>query len=113
MKLVHVSFQVQYTDLVEEVLARQGLRAWARYGRVAGRDCDGRHEGSQAFPGNLTVIQAQVGMRGLAGFVVEPAQNAGTGLRVVRRVPLLRRMARSRNAVAAGELSLLVAEEEA
>lgn len=60
MKLVHVSFQVQYTDLVEEVLARQGLRAWARYGRVAGRDCDGRHEGSQAFPGNLTVIQAQV-----------------------------------------------------
>lgn len=60
MKLVHVSFQVQYTDLVEEILARQGLRAWARFGRVAGRDCDGRHEGSQAFPGNLTVIQAQV-----------------------------------------------------
>ncbi|MGD2113871.1 MAG: TolC family protein, partial [Acidobacteriota bacterium] len=60
MKLVHVSVQVQYTDPVEAILAGQGLRVWARYGRIAGRDCDGRHEGSQAFPGNLTVIQAQV-----------------------------------------------------
>lgn len=60
MKLVHVSVQVQYTDLVEAILTGEGLRLWSRYGRIAGRDRDGRHEGSQAFPGSLTVIQAQV-----------------------------------------------------
>ncbi|MDX1631340.1 MAG: hypothetical protein R3234_05745 [Thermoanaerobaculia bacterium] len=60
MKLLHLTFQVQYTEPVEEILGEQGLEAWARTGRIAGRDGDGRHEGSQAFPGSLTVIQAQV-----------------------------------------------------
>lgn len=60
MKLLHLSVQVQYTDLVEAILGGEGLRMWARYRRIGGRDADGRHEGSQAFPGSLTVIQAQL-----------------------------------------------------
>lgn len=60
IKLLHVTFQVQYTDHVEAILADCGLDRWARHHRVYGRDADGRHEGSQAFPGHVTAIQAQV-----------------------------------------------------
>jgi hypothetical protein len=60
MKLLHLTVHVQYTERVEAVLADCGLSRWARYQRVGGRDSEGRHEGSQAFPGRLTVIQAQL-----------------------------------------------------
>ncbi len=60
MKLLHLSVHVQYTERLEALLRENGLRVWTCYQRVAGRDSDGRHEGSQAFPGRLTVIQAQL-----------------------------------------------------
>ena len=60
MKLVHLSFQVQYADPVERLLERHRLKNWVRYGRIAGHDRDGRHDGSQAFPGNVTAVQVLV-----------------------------------------------------
>ena len=60
MKLVHVTVQVQYAEDVGEILRRHELRSWTRHDRIAGRDLDGRHDGSQAFPGNMALFQAQV-----------------------------------------------------
>ena len=60
MKLLHLSFPFQHTEAVETILCRRPLENDVVYPRVAGRNEEGRHDGSQAFPGNLTVIQLQV-----------------------------------------------------
>lgn len=60
MKLLQLSFHFEFTDNVEEILHRHGLRDFIRYPRVDGRDEDGMHDGSRVHPGNLTVIQAPV-----------------------------------------------------
>ena len=60
MKLVHITFQSQYVDTVERMLLDRGLVAWARHSRTAGRDMEGLHDQSQAFPGSVAVIQVQV-----------------------------------------------------
>lgn len=58
MKLVQITFQVQYTDQIGEILRAIEPARWVTHSRVAGRDSDGRHEGSQAFPGSLALAQA-------------------------------------------------------
>lgn len=60
MKLVHVTVQFQYAEAVEAILNRCGVERWVRVPRIHGRDRDGKHDGSQAFPGNVTLVQAQV-----------------------------------------------------
>lgn len=60
MKLLHVTFQVQYTDHVEAILEAHQLREYVRYPQIAGMDSDGKHTYSQAFPGHMTCIQAQI-----------------------------------------------------
>jgi hypothetical protein len=60
MKLVHIVVQVQYTEAVEAILVAREVAAWTRNLRVAGRDRDGRHEGSQAFPGQLAAFVARL-----------------------------------------------------
>ena len=71
MKLVHVTFQIQYVDAVEAILERRGLGSWVRSGRIGGRDRDGRHDGSQAFPGNVTVIRALIRDEEVEGLLEE------------------------------------------
>lgn len=60
MKLVHITFQFQYAEAIEAILARCHVTDMVRYPRVVGRDRDGRHEGSQAFPGHMAAIHAHV-----------------------------------------------------
>lgn len=60
MKLVQISVHFEYTDLIDRILDRHGVRDFVRYPMMEGRDRDGKHFGSQVFPGNFTVIQAQV-----------------------------------------------------
>jgi hypothetical protein len=60
MKFLHLTAQFQYAEALEELLAEHGVQDLVRYPQVAGWDSDGRHDGSQAFPGYVTVIQAQV-----------------------------------------------------
>lgn len=60
MKLLHITFQSQYIASLESLLLDHGLTAWARHSRAAGRDVEGLHDQSQAFPGSVAVIQVQV-----------------------------------------------------
>ena len=60
MKLLHISFHFEYTDIIESVLDRHEIGNYARYSMIEGKDRDGKHFGTQVFPGNVSVIQAQV-----------------------------------------------------
>ncbi|MGM0578056.1 MAG: PG0541 family transporter-associated protein [Myxococcota bacterium] len=60
MKLVQVTFQFQYAEAVEEILDARGVDRWVRIPMIHGRDRDGKHQGSQAFPGNVTLVEALV-----------------------------------------------------
>jgi hypothetical protein len=60
MKLLHLTFHFEYTDYIEAILDRHAVGAYARYPMVEGQDGDGKHFGTQVFPGNVTVVQAQI-----------------------------------------------------
>ncbi|MCK4342720.1 MAG: hypothetical protein KAY37_13465 [Phycisphaerae bacterium] len=60
MKLLHLSFHFEYAEIIEQILDRHEVSEYARYSMVEGKDRDGKHFGTQVFPGNVTVIQAQM-----------------------------------------------------
>jgi hypothetical protein len=60
VKLVQVRLHFEYTDVIEEILDRHGLQHWVRHPRIEGRDGEGKHTGSQAFPGSVSVVEIQV-----------------------------------------------------
>ncbi|EFI33626.1 hypothetical protein Dthio_PD0961 [Desulfonatronospira thiodismutans ASO3-1] len=60
MKLVHITFRFEYVDHVERILDDSGVEDYARYPMVEGKDQEGKHFGSQVFPGSVTVCQALV-----------------------------------------------------
>lgn len=60
MKLLHVTVQFQYAEMIEAILDRHEVESYVRYPTVYGRDCDGKHQGSKVFPGNFSVLQALV-----------------------------------------------------
>ncbi len=60
MKFVHITFHFEYTDNLEQILDRHEIENLVRYPMQEGRDRDGKHYGTQVYPGSTTVIQAQV-----------------------------------------------------
>ncbi len=60
MKLVHITVQFEFAEIVERILDRNGVATYARHSMVDGKDKDGKHMGSQVHPGNLTVFDAHV-----------------------------------------------------
>ena len=60
MRLLHLTFHFEYADAVEQILDRSGIIDFARYSMIEGKDCDGKHFGTQVHPGSVTVIHAQV-----------------------------------------------------
>lgn len=60
MKFIHISFHFEYAEDIEEILDGHDLENYVRYSMVEGRDEDGKHFGTKAFPGNVSVVQAQV-----------------------------------------------------
>ena len=60
MKFVHISVHFEYTAFVEATLDRHEVQDYVRYPMMEGKDQDGKHFGSQVFPGNVTVFQALV-----------------------------------------------------
>ena len=59
MKLLHITFQNQYTDTIAGILSRHELCEYTVHIRTEGHDRDGKHNGSKAFPGHLAVIHVQ------------------------------------------------------
>jgi O-acetylhomoserine/O-acetylserine sulfhydrylase-like pyridoxal-dependent enzyme len=60
MKLVQITVHFEFADAIAEILDRHEVVNYVRYPMMEGRDRDGRHYGSQVFPGNTTVVAAQV-----------------------------------------------------
>ena len=60
MKLLYLSFHFEYAEIIDAILDRHGLSDYVRYSMVEGKDRDGKHFGTQVFPGNVTVIQAHI-----------------------------------------------------
>lgn len=71
MRWLQLTFQSQYREPVEAILERHGLPHRVRHHRIAGRDRDGRHEGSQAFPGQVSLIEGRVPEEALDGLLEE------------------------------------------
>jgi hypothetical protein len=88
MKLVHITFQEQYTEAVEGILGHLEVASWVRHRRVDGRDLDGRHEGSQAFPGAVTVIEVRMRDE-VVGELLERLEAYRTAKRVHRHLEAL------------------------
>lgn len=59
-KLVMIHFHFEYTDAIEAILDRHGIADYVRYPMMEGKDRDGKHYGTQTFPGNVSVMHAQV-----------------------------------------------------
>jgi hypothetical protein len=60
MKLVALNFHFEYTSAIEAILDRHGVADYVRFPMMEGKDIDGKHYGSQVFPGNSSVVHAQV-----------------------------------------------------
>lgn len=60
MKMVHLSFHFQFVEEVERILDENEVEHYSRIAGVEGKDSSGKHEGSQVYPGNITMIFAQV-----------------------------------------------------
>ena len=60
MKLLHLTYHFEFSDQIEKILDAHDIRNYVRYARVAGKDRDGRHDGTKVFPGHSSVVQAQV-----------------------------------------------------
>jgi hypothetical protein len=60
MKLVQLTFQFQYIEIIEELFRRHRIENMAIHPMIEGWDLAGKHDGSQAFPGRLTMLQAEV-----------------------------------------------------
>lgn len=69
MKLVAVTFHFEYTDAVEAILDRHGIADYVRFPMIEGKDAEGKHFGSQVFPGNSSVVHAQVPEDALDAFL--------------------------------------------
>jgi hypothetical protein len=65
MKFLHLSFHFEFSDAIEQILERHEIRDFVRYPLIHGKDRDGKHDGSKVFPGNITVVQAQIPDDGL------------------------------------------------
>jgi hypothetical protein len=60
LKFVQISVHFEYGDAMEKLLDRLEIAHYVRYPMMEGRDRDGKHFGTQVFPGNFTIVQALV-----------------------------------------------------
>ncbi len=60
MKLLFISFHFEYSEEIEAILDQNQVQDFVRYPMLESKDIDGKHFGSQVFPGNSSVVQALV-----------------------------------------------------
>jgi hypothetical protein len=67
MKMMHLTFHFQFVEQIQRILDENEVENYSRIAMVEGKDSSGKHEGSQVYPGNITMIFAQVPDEGLRG----------------------------------------------
>ncbi len=60
MKLLHITFHFEYWENVEAILDKHEISDFVRIPMVEGKDRDGKQYGNQVYPGNSSIVQAQV-----------------------------------------------------
>lgn len=60
MKLLHMTFRFEFSEGVEKILDENEIKDYLRCPMMEGKDRDGKHYGSQVFPGNTSVFHAEV-----------------------------------------------------
>ena len=60
MKLVMVTYHFEFNEDVEKILDDCQVLDFVRYSMVEGKDRDGKHFGSKVYPGNSSVVFAQI-----------------------------------------------------
>jgi hypothetical protein len=60
MKLIQITVHFEYADDIQAMLDAQKVEHYVIYPMIEGKDINGKHEGTQVHPGNLTVFQAQL-----------------------------------------------------
>lgn len=60
MKFVHITYHFEYAEQIEAILDEHEIEDYTRYGMMEGKDQKGKHFGTQVYPGNVSVVQAQV-----------------------------------------------------
>ncbi|MFW5930409.1 MAG: PG0541 family transporter-associated protein [Desulfosalsimonas sp.] len=60
MKFMHITFHFEYAEEIEQILDRHEIENFVRYPMLEGKDLEGKHYGTQVFPGSTTVVQAQI-----------------------------------------------------
>ncbi|WP_027366896.1 PG0541 family transporter-associated protein [Desulfocurvibacter africanus] len=70
-KLVHIFHRFEFKEAVEAILDRHGIDSFVRLPMAEGRDKDGKHHGSQVFPGNMSLVQALVDEERIDGLLEE------------------------------------------
>lgn len=60
MKLVRVVVHFEYGEAVEEILDRHGVEHFVRFPFMEGKDAEGKHFGTQVFPGSVSALDALV-----------------------------------------------------
>jgi len=60
MKFMHITVHFEYADTIEKILDDHDIKNYVRYPMREGKDRDGKHFGTQIYPGNTTVYQVEV-----------------------------------------------------
>ncbi len=60
MKFLHLTFHFEYGESIEAILDQNEIRDYVRLPMMEGRDFEGKHYGTQVFPGSTSVVQAQI-----------------------------------------------------
>jgi len=60
MKLLFIIFHFEYSDAIEELLDKHNVRDYVRHPMLESKDLDGKHFGTQVYPGNSSMVQAMV-----------------------------------------------------
>ena len=60
MKLVQITFHFEFSREIEQILDEQEVAHYVRVPMIEGKDDEGKHQGTQVYPGNVTLVQAMV-----------------------------------------------------
>jgi hypothetical protein len=60
MHLVQIVFHCEFREEIEAILDERQIGHFIRFPRIQGKDHDGKHYGSQVFPGSVSVVQVLI-----------------------------------------------------
>jgi len=60
MKLLFIMYHFEYSEEIEAILDKHRIQDYVRHPMLESKDIDGKHFGSQVYPGNSSMVQAMI-----------------------------------------------------